>query len=401
MLTLDDVRKAEQALKGVIHRTPLIPSRSLSQMVGSRILFKAENLQRTGSFKIRGAFYKMTNLTPQERARGVITASAGNHAQGVALAAREIGISATVVMPEDASIAKEEATRNYGAEVILKGRDYDEARQYAQQISRERELSLISAFDDEAVMAGQGTVGLEILQEAPDVEVILVPVGGGGLISGIALAVKALRPTVKVVGVQAAGAASCVSSLRVGRRQTLETVSTVADGIAVKTPGRLTFPLIQRYVDEVVAVEDSDIAQAMVLLLERAKLVVEGAGAIGLAALLAGKIQAQDKTVAVVLSGGNIDVNLLDRVIQHGLTAVGRYLILRTRLPDRPGQLFRLLRFLAQERVNILDVVHHRAGLRLPLGEAEIHLTLETRDAAHRTQVITALQTAGYMVEDE
>lgn len=399
MLTLKTVQEAAVLLDGVVRHTPLLYSYTLSRKTGADVYLKTENLQRTGSFKIRGAYVKMAHLPPEARERGVIAASGGNHAQGVAFAGSRLGIPTTIVMPETAPLAKVMATRDRGAEVVLKGNVYDEAYSYARHLQRQRGLAFIPAFDDHLVMAGQGTVGLEILRDLPDADVILVPVGGGGLIAGVALVTKELKPDVKVIGVQAASAPAGAESFRSGRRQAHHASTTVADGIAIEQPGRFTLPIMREYVDNVITVEEEDISQAMVTLLERSKLVVEGAGAVGVAALLSGRIQAEGQKVVVLLSGGNIDITLVARVIHHGLVTAGRYLVLRTRLPDRSGELFRLLKLLAEQKVNIMQIQHHRERPGLPLGQAEVELTLETREAKHARDVTDCLVKAGYEVE--
>ncbi len=398
MLKLQDIERAQKLLATIAKDIPLIHSRTFSELTGAEVYLKAENLQRTGSFKIRGAYVRIQGLTPEERARGVIAASAGNHAQGVAVAAAIAGIKAVVVMPETASLAKVTATKSYGAEVVLRGSSYDEAFAYARQLQREKGLAFIHPFDDLDVMAGQGTVGLDIVDSLPDVEAVVVPVGGGGLIAGIATAVKGQNPKVQMIGVQAAAASSCYESFKSGVLKTVRASSTIADGIAVESCGKLAFPIIRNKVDDMVTVEDDAIAHAIVLLLERSKLLVEGAGAIGLAAMLVGRIKLPNKKVAVVLSGGNIDVNLLARVIEHGLTSAGRFLVIRVRLLDQPGQLFGLLRIFSEKRVNILEIEHHRAGLPLAVNQAEVELTLETRDAEHCAEILSALRQAGYEV---
>ncbi len=398
MLKLQDIERAQKLLATIAKDIPLIHSRTFSELTGAEVYLKAENLQRTGSFKIRGAYVRIQGLTPEDRARGVIAASAGNHAQGVAVAAAIAGIKAVVVMPETASLAKVTATKSYGAEVVLRGSSYDEAFAYARQLQREKGLAFIHPFDDLDVMAGQGTVGLDIVDSLPDVEAVLVPVGGGGLIAGIATAVKGQNPKVQMIGVQAAAASSCYESFKSGVLKTVRASSTIADGIAVESCGKLAFPIIRNKVDDMVTVEDDAIAHAIVLLLERSKLLVEGAGAIGLAAMLVGRIKLPNKKVAVVLSGGNIDVNLLARVIEHGLTSAGRFLVIRVRLLDQPGQLFGLLRIFSEKRVNILEIEHHRAGLPLAVNQAEVELTLETRDAEHCAEILSALRQAGYEV---
>ncbi len=328
MVTLSEIEQAQRVLQNVADRTNLILSHSFSRMLGGQIYLKPEMFQRTGSFKLRGAYNKIAALSPQQKQLGVVTASAGNHAQGVAVAAAQAGIPAVVVMPESAPRAKAEATRDYGAEVILYGPAYNDAYEYALTLARDRCLTMVPAFDDPQVVAGQGTIGLEVLDDLPEVDDVIVPVGGGGLLSGVAIAVKARKPAVRVIGVQAAGAAALVSSLKVGNPVTLPTVQTIADGIAVKRPGDLPFQIIQQYVDDVVTVRDEDILRAIVLLVERAKLVTEGAGAAPLAALLSGAVAARNRHVVLILSGGNIDIKRIGRVLYRGL------------LPDR---LFRQL----------------------------------------------------------
>jgi threonine dehydratase len=394
---LADIEAASVRLRAVAHRTPLHYSRTFSALCGCQVYLKAENEQRTGSFKIRGAYNKLAQLPPEQLARGVIAASAGNHAQGLALAAQLLGAPAMVVMPESASLSKVTATRSYGAEVVLSGPTYDAAHDRATALAAARGLTEVPAFDDHQVIAGQGTLGLEILEDLPEVDAIVVPVGGGGLISGIALAVKAMRPTVRLYGVQAAGAPSFAAALLAGRPVSVEIGATLADGIAVKRPGALTLPIVRRLVETIAVAGEEHIAQAIALLLERAKLVVEGAGAVGLAALLSGAIKLPGQRVCVVLSGGNIDLNLLAKVIQHGLTLAGRYLVLRVRVGDTPGQLLRLVALLAEKRVNILTIEHHRAGLALPVQQVEVELTLETRDRAHAAEVEAILREAGYL----
>lgn len=400
-LSIKDIQRAQDTIAGLVHRTPLLSSHSLGQMVGRELFLKAENLQRAGSFKIRGAFNKLAGLGPEQRLAGVVAASAGNHAQGVALAARTLDIPCTIVMPVSASIPKVQATRAYGATVLLRGEDFDQAQKHAREFATEQGATLIHAFDDPAIIAGQGTIGLELLQEADDLDAVVVPVGGGGLIGGIALAMKETRPQVKVIGVQSSAFPAVVDSFRTGRRVAASGLPTFADGIAVGTPGRLTLPLIDRYVDEMVAVEEEDISQAMVLLLERSKLVVEGAGAVGLAALLSDKIATPGKRVAVVLSGGNVDPNLVARVLEHGLAHAGRYLVVRLLLGDRPGELNRLLSIVAAAQVNVLDIDHLRHGPAVPLGQVAVQLTLETRDREHAQTVLEALRRAGHTTVEE
>ena len=329
-------------------------------------------------------------------ARGVIAASAGNHAQGLALAAVNRGIPCTIVMPTGASLPKVEATRGYGATVVLQGDDFDQAQRHARRIMRENGMTLVSAFDDPAIVAGQGTVGLEILEQVDNLDTVVVPVGGGGLISGIALAIKETAPGIEVIGVQAEAVTAVVDSYKANRRISVKGQATVADGIAVGTPGKITLPLVSRYVDDMVVVGEEEITQAMMLLLERAKLLVEGAGAVGLAAVLGGKVQVAGKKVAVALSGGNVDAHLIARVVEHGLVHAGRYLVLRVTVEDRPGQLNRLLNIVSRAEVNVLDIGHLRHAPSVHMGQVEIQLTLETRNYAHTVEVRELLRNAGY-----
>lgn len=397
-VTRQSVLSARDVLAHFIRATPLTYSPSFSQLVGLPLYLKAENLQRAGSFKVRGAYTKMHSLTPQEREQGVIAASAGNHAQGVALAAQHMGIRSTIVMPDGAPITKVEATRNYGAEIVLSGDTYDDAYQKARDLQEATGATLIHGFDDPAVIAGQGTIGLEILDELPDVRTVLVPIGGGGLVSGIALALKSVQPGIRVVGVQAAGAAAAYLGKREGGYATTDTVRTIADGIAVKRPGRLNMEYIHQYVDEVVLVEEEEIAQSILVLLERSKLVVEGAGAVGMAAVLNNKVTNLAGPVCVLLSGGNIDVNVLSRIIERGLVKAGRYVRLATFVPDRPGGLQKLLAVVAAGGANIIDVHHERWLNKSAIGEVEVDLALETRSPAHVDQLVDKLQTEGYEV---
>ena len=374
----------------------MLPARSLGQLAGCELFLKAENLQRAGSFKVRGAANKIAALTSDQKARGVIAASAGNHAQGVALAAANLGIRCTIVMPTGASLPKVEATRGYGATVLLQGDDFDQSQRYARRVMRENGMIFIPAFDDPAIVAGQGTIGLEMLEQVEDLDAVVVPAGGGGLISGIGLAIKETAPGIRVIGVQAAAATAVVDSYKANRRVTVKGRATVADGIAVGAPGRITLPLVSRYVDDMVVVEEDEITQAMMLLLERGKLLVEGAGAVGLAAVLGGKIQVAGKRVAVVLSGGNVDTHLIARVMEHGLAHAGRYLVLRIMVEDRPGRLSRLLNIVSSAEANVLDIGHLRHAPSVHLGQVEIQLTLETRNDAHAEEVRERLRNAGY-----
>jgi len=400
VITLDDIHRAAGVVYDVASRTPVFGSRHLGARCGGDVHLKAENLQRTGSFKIRGAYHRISALSADERARGVVAASAGNHAQGVALAARLLGVPATICMPADASIAKVEATRGYGAAIELGGETYHEAAVAARELTERTGATFVSAFDDELVIAGQGTLGLELHEQVPGLDVAVVPCGGGGLLSGVALALRALRPDVRIVGVQAAGCAPMVSSVRAGRIEPVDRVETIADGIAVKRPGEVTFPIIRDTVDELVTVGDEEIVETINLLLERHKLLVEGAGAAAAAAVVSGRIsELEGRTIAVVLSGGNIDLPLIQAVVRRGLTVSGRYLVLSTRIPDRPGALMRLLQVLAENRVNIVDIVHHREGLDVFVTDTEVELTVETRDAAHAAEVMALLAERGFAAE--
>ena len=394
-MTLADVEAARSLLGDVVRRTPVEGSRALSQLVGGPLLFKCENLQRTGSFKLRGAYVRISRLTDAERRGGVVAASAGNHAQGVALAASMLGTHATVFMPEGAPIPKVEATRAYGAEIRTAGSTVDQALRAAIVHAEQTGAVLIHPFDHPDIVAGQGTVGLEILEQCPDVRTVVVGVGGGGLISGIAVAIKALKPNVRIVGVHAKGAASFPESLRAGYPVPLESMATIADGIAVGCPGELTFDLVKTYVDEIVTVSEDALARALLLVLERAKLVVEPAGVASVAAIMEEPGRFEPPVVAV-LSGGNIDPVLLMRVLRHGMIAAGRYLSFHLRIPDRPGELARLLAQLAASGANVLDVEHQRTGPKLHLDEVEVALQLETRGDEHCQEVLDGLRAAGY-----
>ena len=397
-VSIADIWRAQDVLRKTIARTPMIHSRTFSGMTGANVYLKAEMLQRAGSFKIRGATYKMSRLSAAQRQHGVITASAGNHAQGVAIAARDAGVPCTIFMPRFAPLAKVTATQAYGAQVILHGDTYDDASARCMEVQRETGATYIPAFDDVDVISGQGTLGLEMLNEQPDADVIIVPIGGGGLISGIATAAKALKPDIRIIGVQASGSGSCRASLDVGEVVTLPAINTIADGIAVKRPGEITFPIIKELVDDVLLISDEQIIHAVLLLLERCKFLVEGAGAIGVAALLSGLIDVKGHTVICPLSGGNIDINLVNRFIQHGLSAAGRFLAIHTLLADRPGELLRLLQVIADQGVNVLEVNHHRLSAQVPIHQVEVILTLETRDRAHCDQLLRVLQERGYQV---
>ncbi len=398
-VTLDDVRGAQKMLTGVARVTAMEGSRHLSRLVGAPVHFKCENLQRTGSFKLRGAYVRIEGLLPEERAAGVVAASAGNHAQGVALASSLLGVRSTVFMPTGAALPKVAATRHYGADVRLLGTVVDETLAAAQEYAAETGAVFIHPFDHPDIIAGQGTVGLEILEQCPEVRTIVVGIGGGGLAAGIAIAVKSLRPDVRIVGVQAAGAAAYPPSLAAGRPVSVENPATMADGIKVGRPGDVPFRLVRELVDEVRTVSENDLSSALLLCLERAKLVVEPAGASPVAALLSRPEEFEGPVVAV-LSGGNVDPLLLQRILRHGMAAGGRYLQVRLRLTDRPGALATLLGVLWVADANVLDVSHVRTDPRLGLTEVEVELHLEMKGPAHCAEVGEALREAGYTVID-
>ncbi|TLQ44079.1 threonine ammonia-lyase [Streptomyces marianii] len=392
---LDDVRGAQKMLSGVARLTPMEGSRHLSGLVGAPVHLKCENLQRTGSFKLRGAYVRISGLRPEERAAGVVAASAGNHAQGVALASSLLGVHSTVFMPKGAPLPKVAATRDYGADVRLHGHVVDETLAAAQEYAHETGAVFIHPFDHPDIIAGQGTVGLEILEQCPEVRTIVVGVGGGGLVAGIAVAVKALRPDVKLIGVQAEGSAAYPPSLAAGRPVSVESPVTMADGIKVGRPGDVPFALVEELVDDVRTVSEDALASALLLCLERAKLVVEPAGASPVAALLTDP-EVFEGPVVAVLSGGNVDPLLMQRVLRHGMAAAGRYLSLRLPLPDRPGALATLLGVLSVADANVLDVGHVRTDPRLGLTEVEVELHLETKGPEHCAEVAAALRDAGY-----
>ncbi|ALG81147.1 threonine ammonia-lyase [Halanaeroarchaeum sulfurireducens] len=400
MLSEDDVLAARDRVADVARHTPLDHSYSFSAMTDAAVHLKLENTQRTGAFKIRGAANRIRTLTDAEQAAGVVTASAGNHAQGVALAASRSGVDATVVMPEYAPYTKVTATRSYGATVVLHGEDYNDAQARAHEIERESDRVYVHAFDDEDVMAGQGTIGLEILDDLPSVETIVVAIGGGGLIAGIATAVKARKPDVRVVGVQAEGAPSAARALEQGSVCELDGVDTIADGIATRSVGERTFPYIQDRVDEVVTVSDDEIALAVTLLLERAKTLVEPAGAVPVAALLEERFDVDpDEVVVPLLSGGNIDMNLLTTVILRGLADQGRYLKIRMTLPDRPGSLRQVTDVIADERANIYAIEHDRTSGDIAMNDTEIEVDMQTRGEEHVEGLLSRLREKGYDVE--
>ncbi len=399
---LSDIQDARRVLQGIVIATTTLADDRLSREIGANVHLKAECLQRSGSFKIRGAYNRISRLSPEEKTLGVITASAGNHAQGVALAANLNGIKSTIVLPTTAPLTKITATKNFGAQVVLHGSTFDEAVAYSRELQAEHGYTYVHAFDDEYVIAGQGTIGLEIIEALPELSVIVVPIGGGGLISGIATAIKTLKPDVRVIGVQAENVAWVNPSLAAGHAVYAEPGQTIADGIAVKSPGALTFPIIQDLVDQVVEVSEEEIARAIFSCVQNNRLVVEGAGAAGLAALIARKIEiAAGDTVCAVLCGGNIDANLLARVLEQVLVRQGRYIMLRLLVLDRPGMLAALLNAVAESGANVIEVFHQRAMWLAPLGRVGIQMLLEVRDEQHGKEVHQHLENAGYQVERE
>ena len=400
MLTRQQIEFAAENLAGTIRKTELIHSPYFSDNLGSPLYFKCENLQFTGSFKIRGAYHFLSQQAPQQLAAGVITASAGNHAQGLACAANLLDCPCRVVMPEGTPLAKELATIEYGADVELFGNSFDDAVARARQLAEVDELLYVPAFDDELIMAGQGTIGLEILAELPELQTLIVPIGGGGLIAGIATAVKSARPEVRIIGVEAACVASAQLARRKGRPATVTTrCHSLADGIAVKQVGELTFPIIEALVDEIISVEEEAIAMAIVSLMEKSKLVVEGSGAVGLAALLYGLKPIHKGHTVCLLSGGNLDVQTMSRVVERGMLAEGRYLKLQLEMIDMPGALAKLTGVLSQISANIFQVSHDRHKSSLPLGEAEVILELETRGPGHIQEILQVLEEEGYRPE--
>ena len=397
MLTLDKVYHANYVLNDVVRRTDIIYSSTLSQASGCEIYLKTENLQVTGSFKVRGAYYKISQLSEEEKSHGVVACSAGNHAQGVALASKKFGIKSVICMPDGAPISKVEATKSYGAEVELVPGVYDDAHNFAEQLRKEKGYTFIHPFDDEDVIAGQATIGLEIIEQLEDVDAIVVPVGGGGLISGVAFAVKSLNPRIKVYGVQSAGAPSMIQSLKDGRVEMLPSVSTIADGIAVKEPGEHTFEVCKKYVDGIVSVTDDQVCAAILALIERQKMIAEGAGAVSLAAVMFGKIpDVTGKKVVCLISGGNIDVTILSRVINRGLLMSGRTSSLTIELMDKPGQLVAVSAIIAGCGGNVIGVLHERSNEGTDVNGCYLKITIETRDFEHIKQIEDSLKNAGF-----
>ena len=396
MLTIDNVYRAKSALKGVIRKTDVIYAPKLCQ--GADLYLKTENLQVTGSFKVRGAYYKMTRLSDEEKARGVIACSAGNHAQGVALAAKKNGIKAVICLPDGAPISKVEATKSYGAEVCLVEGVYDDAYNKALSLRDEKGYTFIHPFNDEDVIAGQGTIALELIEQISDLDAVLVPIGGGGLISGIAYTIKTVNPRVKVYGVQASGAPSMKNAVEHGQIEGLDSVSTIADGIAVKKPGELTYEICSKYVDEIVTVSDDEIAAAILALMERYKLVTEGAGAVAVAAVMFGKLPTAGKKTVCLLSGGNIDVTILSRVITRGLIMSGRMCQMTIELTDKPGQLKTVSALIADLGGNVIAVHHEHTNEGSAVTGCYLSLTLETRNAEHIVEIEQALKSKGFRI---
>ena len=399
MVSLGDIQAARERIRGAIRQTPVLFSEVLSREAGNQLFLKLENLNVTGSYKERGALNRILTLTAEERARGVITASAGNHAQAVAYHASKLGVRAQICMPEYTPLLKVTATRDWGGEVILHGANYDEALQEARRRCVAEGLVFLHAFDDPAVIAGQGTIGLELLEQIPDVDAVVVPVGGGSLIGGIACAIRETHPRVRIVGVEPLALPSMEAALLQRKQVMLSAGATIADGIAVRKVGELTLELALEYVEEMVTVDDEEIARAILRLLEKQKVLAEGAGAVGIAALLHGKTTLRGKKVAVVISGGNIDVTLLAHIIERGLVKDGRLVRLRITLPDHPGALERLTGAIARERANIVQVVHDRTYFGVHLGDAKIDVTVETRGADHADEMMRGLREAGYVFE--
>lgn len=397
-----DIVEANERIKDTIIRTPILPDGKLSAEIGANAFLKAECLQRSGSFKIRGAYNKISRLSDEEKSRGVVAASAGNHAQGVALAAQLHNIKSTIVVPEFAPLTKIIATKGFGADVILHGSTFDEAMDYSFKLRDEKGYTHIHAFDDDLIIAGQGTIGLEIASDLPQATVIVVPIGGGGVISGTAIAAKELLPNVRVIGVQSENVSTIKNSLKEGKPVKAGKGETIADGIAVKCPGAKTLPIIRDFVDDIVEVSEDEIARAIYFAVQNNRLVVEGAGSAGLAALLAKKIPVNpDDTVCAVLCGGNIDANLLARVLEQVLVRQGRYIILKVLVNDRPGMLAGLLETVAETKANVIEVIHQRAMWLAPLGKVGIEIVLEVRDEEHGQSVQKYLEDSGYQVERE
>lgn len=398
MLTLDKIYHAAHVLKDVIRPTQPIPAPYVNKK--GNVYLKPENLQLTGSFKVRGSYYKISQLSAEEKAKGVIACSAGNHAQGVALAATKNGIKSLICLPDCAPISKVEATRGYGADICLVPGVYDDAYKRAIELRDEKGYTFIHPFDDEDVIAGQGTIGLELLDQLKGIDAVIVPIGGGGLISGVAFAIKSLSPNIKVYGVQAAGAPSMKNSVEHKQIERLDAVSTIADGIAVKQPGENTFDLCSKYVDEIVTVTDDEVSSAILSLLEHQKLITEGAGAVAVAAAMFDKVPVEGKNVVCVVSGGNIDVNILDRVVKRGLLTSGRTCLLKVELLDRPGQLQQIARVIAERGANVIEMHHERTKANTNINGCFLRITMETRNFEHIAEIKEAITNAGFKIHE-
>lgn len=395
-VTFDMIKEAAETIKGSVKRTQIIECPTMEKLTGNKVFFKLENLQKTGSFKVRGALNKIMHLTEEEKARGVIASSAGNHAQGVALGATNLGIKSTIVMPGTAPLSKVMATRGYGAEVVQVGTVYDDAYKKACEIQAETGATFLHPFDDPYVIAGQGTIGMEIIEDLEDVDMVIVPIGGGGIASGIAKAVKSLKPSVKMVGVEAENAASMLEAVKQGCPCTIKTTPTIADGIAVARAGQLTCEMIREYVDEIVTVSEDDIARAILFLMEKGKVVAEGAGATPVAALLAGKIKEQGQNICCVISGGNSDINMIERIINKALILEGRKAEFNVVVPDRAGELFKVLQVLAEKKANILRINQSMYKTGIKINNQVAKIVIECANAEHRNEIAVAIREAGF-----
>lgn len=396
MITIKDIMRARQKMQDVITLTPLDHSRTFSNMANNEVYFKMENFQKTGSFKVRGSYNKIHSLKKEELEKGVIAASAGNHAQGVAYASSMLGIPCTIIMPTGAPLSKIEATKGYGANVKLQGDLFDDALAHALSLKKETGAAFIHPFDDEEVIAGQGTIGLEILEQLPETEAIVCPVGGGGLIAGLAAAVKELHPSIQIFGVEAKACPSMGKSLLEKKTITVESEPTMADGIAVKKPGDLTFELVQKYVDGMFEVDEKEIAQTMLLLLERSKMLVEGSGAVSLASVLSDRFPVKNKKTVAIISGGNVDISFISRIIERGMVEAGRFMHFETIIKDKPGNLEKITQFIAEQKGNILDISLSHIGDKIYPNYAQLSLSIETRNREHIQEILHALHRKGY-----
>lgn len=396
MISYEDILKARKQLEGVIHETPLHYSSTFSKLSDNDVYLKLENLQKTGSFKVRGAYNKILSLSSEERKKGVIAASAGNHAQGVAFSCQMLNIPCTIVMPQGAPLSKIEATKGYGAKVELTGHSFDDALAQALKLQKKTEATFVHAFDDDAIIAGQGTIGLEILEQCSDVDAVVCPIGGGGLIAGLLKAIKTKHPTIKIFGVQASSCKSMSQSLDKRQPTLVDAMPTMADGIAVKKPGKRTFDIVEKYVDDLFLVDEMELARTMLLLLERNKLLVEGSGASALATLMYQKIPIKNKKVVAILSGGNVDISFVSKVIEYGLMESGRYLTFQTLIEDKPGKLPEILGIISELQANILNINQQRVGVKVFPGETQLQVSLETKDRDHIKTILKKLRSSGY-----